>query len=107
MSAAVPVTPGATLTVPAPDLQFPAGSSLADLCLCGRLHVFSCQEDGPPLLLGVSHCLLSVDFPARVRVRVVTQALASPPQVVHQAVAIRFELQDGLKARDQDQQSLD
>lgn len=80
-------------------LQLSALSPLVDLSSCSSFHMFGRQQDRPPLLLGVSDRLLSVDFPPLVCVRVVTQSLASPPQVVYLTVAFRSGAQDVLQAK--------
>lgn len=80
-------------------LQLSTLSPLADLSSCSSFHMFSCLQDRPPLLLSVSDRFLSVDSPALVCVRMVTQTLASPPQVICLTVAFGFGAQDGLQSK--------
>lgn len=74
-------------------------SPLADHSSCVSFHLLGRLQDRPPLLLCLSDRLLNVDFAALVCVCVVTQSLASPPQVVYLTVTVRFGAQDGLQTK--------
>ena len=80
-------------------LGLPLLSLQGDLSSCSSFHLFRSLKDCPPCLLRVSDGLLNVGFSAFVCVLVVTQILASPPQVVYCAVTFRFGAQDGLQTK--------